>query len=1230
MLKCLFFKVKSILILLFLCLFLSACGGDKKEIDLTDENITANAAPLVNAGDNQTVPSGQSIVLSATASDTDGTIEGYLWKQVLGPTVSLIDISETDVQFVTPAVTAETPLEFQVAVIDNSGGQTTDNVIITVTPASSISTKLNTTVTLQADKEIEPHANELITFALPIAEGVVKDISEINVLIAGIEQPIFTRAGLKWHWSDNSIRSITIQLQNIDMTSGNVILTILNNGRSTSNDLDEQPHVNGWTNAGANKANMLYPRIFALHNRNYLASSGLIPPYIASQGHQDSFEQYQVSQFEQWSGSLNYKSSSGANWLFDRSSAYFKAYMTTGRVEFLKEAFLSKQFYFSHVRNDNSSPKESGGRGCWTWGSVACADGKYIYTQPAKLAWALTGDNSQWENSLLIDMAIQSDLGWNQYASRDDFNSENEGFTERGAGIAGLAEISAYEVTGDVTILNHLTQRITSLAKMQQNHHAWDITNNWLPKSGGFEHNLDVHEGNNSASTAPLNDSNSRGFSTWMSENIADFLWQSYWITKNQKIPEMLRKLGNAVDLYGFTSQYNSSTGEHTTIEPFSTIGDVRTKSCNKTSKDTDLLYFASVWANDSTRTSGDFWPYYSDTHNIETVSVLATAYYFESDSANKERLKSRIEKMITGWAHTGCSSVFSNVHRLFNWQHRSNSIRTWQWINGESTADTSTPVTPPSTLPDGFTPSPMISFSEISESSINFAPFAHQPFWIGMPDVNIDGCSDLFVGTHNDNAGTSQMFLHKVEGGQCTNQFTHYGNEDGKYSQVGSGRITSRYVFSNITGNESGLPDIFGSDADGGDSVIYPILGISGDAKTPKYKQETKGCRGDKARCLALDINGDGNIEFIVSANTGNIKRRIYAPLTNNTIINGLTKNTEPGYNSASYLIVDVNGDSWPDIVDGKNGGYWLYNSITQELEEFVFAFSHPITNRSVTPNMQVPLDYDNDGDFDILFGYGSWSTNTGKEFYLSLHRNNGDGTFTDVTQHAGSGSWTDGSLKNQNHWTTYGGIYPGDFNNDGFVDFVTMTQSYSNSPRVFQNNGDGTFTNLKNLIVNGGAGVDMFRPWGNIGDFNNDGFLDVAILSNGSGNIKGLKLYKNNTNDNHWLKIRARGLGKNTDGYHTKFIVRDSSNDSILATRYLGNFNQADARFIAYAGLGNTTSVDLTVEFPHGGPTHHYSDLPVDMEMVAYRDGCLMVDWQPGQGWPLKSDNIQCRMPD
>lgn len=535
---------------------------------------------------------------------------------------------------------------------------------------------VNTTVTLTADAGITATNSELVTFGLPIAEGLVTDSNEIKVSVAGSEVPAYVEPGLAYHWSDNSIRSVTIQLQNVDMSGGDVVVTITDEGFSVPR-LTQMPHSNGWATAAADKNNLPYPRIFALHEPQYLADTRIIPPFKPSQG--DGFEDYQVAQFNNNFGGLDYSSSSNSAWLFDRSSAMFKVYMSTGRVEFLKEAFLSKQFYFGYVRNDGTPPDNAGGDGCWTYNGTACADSKYISPQPAKLALALVGDDSQWDNSLINEMAIQADLGWNQYGTRDTFDAENEGFTERAAGLTGLAEINAYEITGDATVLSNLNDRISSLKDMQQTVKAWDTANGWVPKSGAFTHNVKVHEGVCSEGTCPIGETNARGFSPWMSENIVDFLWHTYWVTGHGDIPAMLSQLANAVDSYGFTSVYNTGTGQHDRLAEFPT--PVRVQSCNTTGADTEMLYLTSSFADNATRTSGDWWPWYTDNHNIETILTLSAGYYFETDNNVKTRLQARIDKLVSGWTNENCAAVFSGVYRLFNWQHRSNSVRTWHWV---------------------------------------------------------------------------------------------------------------------------------------------------------------------------------------------------------------------------------------------------------------------------------------------------------------------------------------------------------------------------------------------------------------------------------------------------------------------------------------------------------------------------------------------------------------------
>ena len=126
--------------------------------------------------------------------------------------------------------------------------------------------------------------------------------------------------------------------------------------------------------------------------------------------------------------------------------------------------------------------------------------------------------------------------------------------------------------------------------------------------------------------------------------------------------------------------------------------------------------------------------------------------------------------------------------------------------------------------------------------------------------------------------------------------------------------------------------------------------------------------------------------------------------------------------------------------------------------------------------------LDYDNDGFLDIYF-INSLTVDlvkTNGKTRSVLYHNNGNGTFTDVTDKAGVGDVGWGM-----------GVAVGDFNNDGFDDiYVTCV----GPNHLFKNNGNGTFSD----VTKGAAVSDpRWSTGASFVDYDNDGKLDLMVAN-------------------------------------------------------------------------------------------------------------------------------------
>ena len=230
--------------------------------------------------------------------------------------------------------------------------------------------------------------------------------------------------------------------------------------------------------------------------------------------------------------------------------------------------------------------------------------------------------------------------------------------------------------------------------------------------------------------------------------------------------------------------------------------------------------------------------------------------------------------------------------------------------------------------------------------------------------------------------------------------------------------------------------------------------------------------------------------------------------------------------------------------------------------------------------------FDYNNDGLLDLFFTNGAAipsleKTNSG--YWNRLYRNNGDGTFTDVTESSG--------LKGVGYSM---GVAAGDYDNDGFVDlYVTGV----NRNQLFHNNGDGTFTDVTDKAHVGGIVPGIGKAWSVAAgwfDYNNDGLLDLFVVNYLNYDIKTARtcptngvpaycspndfqgtpdiLYRNNgdgtftdvSQQSHIAQYIGKGMGVafgdyDGDGLTDIFVSNDTYQNFLLHNNGDGTFSDA-----------------------------------------------------------------------
>jgi hypothetical protein len=281
-------------------------------------------------------------------------------------------------------------------------------------------------------------------------------------------------------------------------------------------------------------------------------------------------------------------------------------------------------------------------------------------------------------------------------------------------------------------------------------------------------------------------------------------------------------------------------------------------------------------------------------------------------------------------------------------------------------------------------------------------------------------------------------------------------------------------------------------------------------------------------------------------------------------------------GYYGLGVICTDFDGDGLVDIyvANDSTPNFLYHNNGDGTFKDIGFASGTAVNeNGSEQGSMGVTLgDYNHDGRLDLFI------TNFDDD-YNTLYRNDGQGSFTDVSYAAKVAAV---SLPYVGWGTKFF-----DYDNDGWVDLMVVNghvypqlPTYRQRNFVHHNNRDGTFTEV---------GVDLGPPFAEkhtgrgaiFGDIDNDGDVDVII-----NNLDGApQLLRNDGgNANNSVLIKTIGVKSNRDGISARVTVVSGDLTQVDEVHSGGSYlSQNDLRL--HFGLEKRTKIDsIEVRWPSG----------------------------------------------
>jgi hypothetical protein len=438
--------------------------------------------------------------------------------------------------------------------------------------------------------------------------------------------------------------------------------------------------------------------------------------------------------------------------------------------------------------------------------------------------------------------------------------------------------------------------------------------------------------------------------------------------------------------------------------------------------------------------------------------------------------------------------------------------------------------------------------------------------------DINNDNYLDLFV-PHAYDDRSNLLFIN---------------NGDGSFTQVTDGPVVSDISTSSGCSfgdfDNDGHLDLFVQNWNGLHSHLYMNNGDGTFTKITSGDIVNDG--GWSFNSSVADYDNDGNLDIFVDNGAftyfveDNFLYNGNGDGTFTKITSGDIVNDDEHSLSSSWCDYDNDGDTDLFVANSDPfNGIPINNFLYQNNGDGTFT---KLTEGVVVNDNSISTggswgDYDNDGDFDLFVA--NWY-----EEDNHLYQNDGDGTFTQITS---------GDIVNDGGYSVSGAW--GDYDNDGDLDLY-VTNDWNQNNFLYSNNGDDTFTRMTEGIIVNDGGRSNGATWT---DYDNDGHLDLFV-PNGQIPSQSNFLYRNNGVFNrNWINIKCIGTVSNASAIGTKVKAR-----AVIAHRVVWQLREvsghqgfnAQESFNVEFGFRYASVVDsLVIEWPSGA-VDIYNDVDVN----------------------------------